>query len=150
MSTIDLAESPDLDLSDLDWPGTRLRVHDLHVGFTLDGVRRDVVRGVSFDLDAGACVAIVGESGSGKSVTARTLVGLAGRGSIVEAAELQLHDEDVAGFGAREWRRVRGRDVGFILQDALVSLDPLRPVGAEIAEALRLHGWSDRAARERR
>src|SRR4030095_1484622 len=50
----------------------------------------------------------------------------------------------------RDWRRVRGRDVGFILQDALVSLDPLRPVGAEIAESLRLHGWSDRRARDRK
>jgi peptide/nickel transport system ATP-binding protein len=150
MSTIDLAEGQDLDLSALDWAGTRLRVRDLHVAFTPDGVRRDVVRGVSFDLDAGACVAIVGESGSGKSVTARSLVGLAGRGSIVEAGELQLHGEDVGGFGARDWRRVRGRDVGFILQDALVSLDPLRPVGAEIAESLRLHGWSDRTARARK
>ncbi len=150
MSTIDLAESQDLDLSALDWAGTRLRVRDLRVAFTPDGVRRDVVCGVSFDLDAGACVAIVGESGSGKSVTARTLVGLAGRGSIVEAAQLQLHGESVDGFGAREWRRVRGRDVGFILQDALVSLDPLRPVGVEIAESLRLHGWTDRASRDRK
>ncbi|HEX7835501.1 MAG TPA: ATP-binding cassette domain-containing protein, partial [Pseudolysinimonas sp.] len=153
MTAIELAGLPGTDVSalrDLDWAGTRLRVRDLNVAFTPDGVRRDVVRGVSFDLDAGACVAIVGESGSGKSVTARSLVGLAGRGSIVEAAELQLHGEDVAGFGPRDWRRVRGRDVGFILQDALVSLDPLRPVGAEIAESLRLHGWTERAARERK
>ncbi len=136
--------------SELDWPALRLRVRDLRAGFVIRGVRRDVVHGVSFDLAPGECVAIVGESGSGKSVTARALVGLAGRNSVVEADLLELHDQNALAFGPRQWRRVRGRDVGFILQDALVSLDPLRPVGKEIAEALRLHSWGDRAARGRR
>ena len=131
----------------LDWPATRLSVQNLHVGFLVDGVRRDVVKGVSFELTPGECVAIVGESGSGKSVTARSLVGLAGRNAIVEADRLELHHEDARTFSTRQWRKVRGRDVGFILQDALVSLDPLRPVKAEIAEALRLHQWGDRASR---
>ena len=135
---------------DLDWPVARVSVKNLNVGFLVDGARRDVVRGVSFDLAPGECVAIVGESGSGKSVTARALVGLAGRNAIVEADSLELHHEDVRGFSSAKWRRVRGRDVGFILQDALVSLDPLRPVRAEIAEALRLHNWGTRATRAQR
>jgi len=134
----------------LDWPVTRLSVENLRVGFLIDGVRRDIVRGLSFELSPGECVAIVGESGSGKSVTARSLVGLAGRNSIVEADILELHHEDAREFTSRQWRRVRGRDIGFILQDALVSLDPLRPVRVEIAEALRLHKWGNRAARSRR
>jgi peptide/nickel transport system ATP-binding protein len=134
----------------LDWPATRLSARNLRVGFLVDGVRRDIVRGLSFELTPGECVAIVGESGSGKSVTARALVGLAGRNSIVEADTLELHHQDALAFTPRKWRRVRGRDVGFILQDALVSLDPLRPVRAEIAEALRLHGWGTRPERSRR
>lgn len=133
-----------------DWPAVRLKVRNLRTGFTVDGVHRPIVAGVGFDLLPGQCVAIVGESGSGKSVTARSLVGLAGRGATVEADELELHHEDVRSFTHRQWRRVRGRDVGFILQDALVSLDPLRPVGREIAEALRLHRWGDRRARKAR
>jgi peptide/nickel transport system ATP-binding protein len=116
----------------------------------VDGAHRPIVSGVSFDLLPGQCVAIVGESGSGKSVTARSLVGLAGRNATVGADELELHHEDARAFTARQWRRVRGRDVGFVLQDALVSLDPLRPVGTEIAEALRLHRWGNRAARKAR
>ncbi len=128
----------------------RVRVRGLTVGFPRDGERVDVVRDLSFDLWPGRCVAIVGESGSGKSVTARSLVGLAGRDADVRAAELSLDGEDVRGFSQRRWRGVRGRRVGFILQDALVSLDPLRPVGKEIAEPLRLHGWGDRRSRQDR
>ena len=148
MSVTDTVDDP-IDL-ELDWPVTRLKVEDLRVAFLVGVARREVVRGLSFELAPGECVAIVGESGSGKSVTARALVGLAGRNAIVEAAALEIHQQDVRRFTARQWRRVRGRDVGFILQDALVSLDPLRPVGAEIAEALRLHRWGDRASRAAR
>ncbi|GAA3286756.1 ABC transporter ATP-binding protein [Dactylosporangium vinaceum] len=97
------------------------------------------VRGISFTVERGECVAIVGESGSGKSVTARTLVGLAGATAIVEAGTLRLDGRDTIGFGDREWRRLRGRVAGLVLQDALVSLDPLNTVGQEIGEVLRVH-----------
>ncbi|WP_223693602.1 dipeptide ABC transporter ATP-binding protein [Leifsonia poae] len=137
-------------VAELDWPAVRMRVRNLRAAFRVDGVRRDVVSGVSFDLLPGECVAIVGESGSGKSVTARSLVGLTGRNAIVEADTLEIHHADVRSFTDRQWRRIRGRDIGFVLQDALVSLDPLRPVGREIAEALAVHNWGDRAARTKR
>jgi peptide/nickel transport system ATP-binding protein len=134
----------------LDRSGARLSVRNLSTAFRVgDGIRR-IVSGVSFDLLPGECVAIVGESGSGKSVTARSLVGLAGRNGIVEAEALEIHHENALAFTSRTWRRIRGRDIGFVLQDALVSLDPLRPVGKEIVEALRLHRWGDRASRQQR
>jgi len=127
-----------------------LEVRGLNVGFErADGVR-SVVRDVSFELRRGQCLALVGESGSGKSVTARTLVGLTGENAVVEADELRLDEHDLLGTSDRDWRRIRGRRVGFILQDALVSLDPLRPVGAEIEEALALHGWGKAADRGRK
>ena len=125
----------------------RVSVRNLSVAFETSSGVRQIVEGVSFDLEPGRCVAIVGESGSGKWVTARTIVGLTGRGARVEADALELHGRDVRSLDSRQWRSVRGREVGFILQDALVSLDPLRPVGAEIAETLRLHGWRSRSAR---
>ena len=130
--------------------GPRLQVRNLHVGFRRDGGLREIVHGLSFDLHPGRCVAIVGESGSGKSVTARTLVGLPGRGAEVRADALRLGSDDLLTRGERDWRRIRGAQIGFVLQDALVSLDPLRPVGSEIAEALRLHGTGPRSARRRR
>ena len=122
---------------------------------TVDGLRvafgdEEVVRGVSFSAYAGRCLAIVGESGSGKSVTARTLVGLTGGGSRVEAERLELDGRDLSAVGEREWRRIRGRRVGFVLQDALVSLDQLRRVGHEVAEPLAVHRVGDRRSRAAR
>ncbi|MFF5232902.1 dipeptide ABC transporter ATP-binding protein [Dactylosporangium sp. NPDC000521] len=116
---------------------TLLQVDDLRVAFHNGRRRVEAVRGVSFQIEAGECLAIVGESGSGKSVTARTLVGLTGPSSRVEAARVEFAGRDLRRLGPRGWREVRGRGIGLVLQDALVSLDPLRTVGAEIAEALR-------------
>ncbi|NII51229.1 ABC transporter ATP-binding protein [Frigoribacterium endophyticum] len=98
---------------------------------------RPVVDDVSFSVSTGECVAIVGESGSGKSVTARSLLGLSG--GRVSARGLRLGDTDLTALGERGWRAVRGPRIGLVLQDALVSLDPLRPIGREIDDALRLH-----------
>ena len=85
-----------------------LHVDDLTVAF---GTGEPVVRGVSFDVAPGECFAIVGESGSGKSVTARTLLGLAGATAQVSAAALELGGKSVLANRDRDWRRVRGREV---------------------------------------
>ena len=96
-----------------------------------------VVSGISFDIEPGQCVAIVGESGSGKSVTTRALLGLTG-GSVT-ASQLRFDSTDIADASPRQLQRLRGRDIGFISQGALVAHDPLRPVSREIADPLRLH-----------
>ncbi|NRG41190.1 ABC transporter ATP-binding protein [Rathayibacter sp. VKM Ac-2835] len=112
--------------------GSAAVVEDLRVAF--DGV--EVVHGVSFRIEPGECVAIVGESGSGKSVTARALLGLSGG---TATGSVRVGDQEVIGAGARSLRRLRGAGVGFVPQDALLSLDPLRPIGREIGDVLRLH-----------
>jgi peptide/nickel transport system ATP-binding protein len=124
--------------------GTPLvEVQDLTIEFSAGRGTRTTwspaVRGVSFAVRAGECVAIVGESGSGKSVTARALLGLAGENSRVTATRLEIEGEDAVGYTERRWREVRGGRIGMVLQDALVSLDPLRTVGAEIGEAIDTH-----------
>lgn len=112
-----------------------LRVDGLDVGFS----GTPVVQDVSLQIGRGECLALVGESGSGKSVTARALLGLAGRGARVAARRLDFDGTDLSGVGQRAWRRLRGSRIALVLQDALVSLDPLRTVGREIDDALRLH-----------
>jgi peptide/nickel transport system ATP-binding protein len=129
---------------------TALEVEDLRVGFGVGSDYREVVKGISFSVAAGECLAIVGESGSGKSVSARSLIRLAGAGARVSAGKLELQGIDVRAFPDRRWRDIRGRDVGFILQDALVSLDPLRSVGKEITETLTLHRWGNAKTRHAR
>ena len=126
-------------MADADPPRTLLTVDGLHIGFGTRQGRVEAVRGIGFTLAAGECLAVVGESGSGKSVTARALVGLNGPGASVRADTLELEGEDLRSLGNRRWRRIRGSRIGLVLQDALVSLDPLRRVEAEVAEALRNH-----------
>ncbi|WP_092044305.1 ABC transporter ATP-binding protein [Methylobacterium pseudosasicola] len=121
-----------------------LAVEGLRVAFPGRSGPDEVVRGVSFAIRPGEVLALVGESGSGKSVTARALVGLAGARARIQAEALRLtgHEDralDLLGLSERRWRAVRGRQVGFVLQDALVSLDPLRRIGQEVAEPIRAH-----------
>jgi len=117
--------------------GAVLRARELSVTFR--GHRRPAVRELSLELSPGRCLALVGESGSGKSVTARALLGLSEPGARVRAAELSLNGRDLRGLSEREWARLRGARIGLAVQDALSSLDPVRPIGREIGDALRLH-----------
>ncbi|MFD7908533.1 dipeptide ABC transporter ATP-binding protein [Kitasatospora sp. NPDC059747] len=114
-------------------------VAGLDVRFGTGGGQVHAVRGASLSLDAGRCLALVGESGSGKSTFARSLLGLAGPTAAVTAQRLRICGDDARKFGPRDWRAVRGRRIGLVAQDALVALDPLRPVGREIAESLLTH-----------
>lgn len=113
---------------------TVLRVRNLRIGFA--GRAGDVVDGIDFELRRGEILAIVGESGSGKSVTTRSLVGLAGDGARVRADRFDLFGTSAQELTERQWRRIRGTRIGLILQDALVALDPLRTIAAEIGESL--------------
>jgi peptide/nickel transport system ATP-binding protein len=112
-----------------------LEVRDLRVDFG----GAPVVSGVSFSIEPGECFAIVGESGSGKSVTARSILGLAGPRARVAASALRFDDTEILDASPRRLRSLRGRDIGLVSQGALVALDPLRPIGREVADTLRLH-----------
>jgi peptide/nickel transport system ATP-binding protein len=98
-----------------------------------------IVHGVDLRVDAGECVALVGASGSGKTVTARAVLGLSAPGAALHADVFAVDGVDVGGYTDRRWRRLRGSRVGYVGQEALGALDPLRPVGREVADSLRLH-----------
>lgn len=112
----------------------------LSVGFTDANGGTPLVSGVDLAIRRGECVALVGESGSGKSITARSLLNLSGDGAILDAKRFLIGGRDASRFRASDWRKLRGTVTGLVMQDALVSLDPLRTIGQEVGEALKAHG----------
>jgi len=123
------------------FPGADLLVdiQNLNIGFGGANQGKPLVRNVSFTIRPGQCVALVGESGSGKSITARSLLGLAGDGAPIDASRFQLAGRDALTFNDRDWQQLRGTFAGLVMQDALVSLDPLRTIGQETAEVITRH-----------
>ncbi|MFD7872300.1 dipeptide ABC transporter ATP-binding protein [Microbacterium sp. NPDC059771] len=111
---------------------------------------REVVHGISFDIAEGETLALVGESGSGKSTTAHALLGLLPEGGRVDAGRVLLGELDIAGWSDRALRSIRGPEIGLVPQDPTTSLDPVRPVGVQVEEILRLHGHRDRRSRRAR
>ena len=121
-----------------------LRVDDLKVNIELRGGSIRPVNGISFDVRPGERLAIVGESGSGKSVTLQSILGLVPQASY--EGHVWFRDRDLVSLPARELRRVRRSGIGMIFQDPLSSLNPVRKVGAQVADAGRGRGLSRRAA----
>ena len=110
-----------------------LDVRDLHVRFGA----KEVVRGVSFSIAAGEKLALVGESGSGKTITALSLLRLAGDAAVTGQAVLQGRGDLVA-LTEREMRGVRGGDIAMVFQEPMTALNPLMTIGLQIAEILQL------------
>ena len=100
---------------------------------------------LDLDLAPGRCLGVVGESGSGKSLTALSLLGLLPAG--LRASGTLAHDGATFTLGSRAHAALRGRVLGWVPQDPLASLHPLRSVGAQLRETLRAHGRPDAEAR---
>ncbi len=96
------------------------------------------VDGVSFALRAGETLGLVGESGSGKSVTSLAVLRLLGAGARVEGS-IRFRGEDLLALPEVAMRRRRGREIAMVFQEPMTALNPVMPVGEQIAEAVRAH-----------
>lgn len=114
-----------------------LQVKNLHAVFHTDRGNVQAVRGVSFHLNRGETLGIIGESGCGKSATAMSVCCMLAKNGVVTEGEILLHGEDLRKKSKKEIHDLRGKSISVIFQDSLTSLDPLMPVGRQIAEVIR-------------
>ncbi|MCG8692224.1 MAG: ABC transporter ATP-binding protein [Minwuiales bacterium] len=119
---------------------TLLSVENLSVGFRTETGSVPVVEDMSLEIEAGRVVGLVGESGCGKSVTAMSIMRLLpSPPSEVQGGRILFDGRDLLALSDAEMRDVRGNHIGMIFQEPMTSLNPVYTVGAQIAEALRLH-----------
>ncbi|MDN3443460.1 ABC transporter ATP-binding protein [Microbacterium sp. APC 3901] len=122
-----------------------LEVTDLVV--RIDG--RTVVDGISFEVPDGSRLGLIGESGSGKSLTALAVLGLLPEGAVANGS-IRWNGTELIGLPDRELARLRGDEIGIVFQEPRTALNPIRTVGRQIAESIRIHeGIGRREARER-
>ena len=126
--------------------GLLLEVDQLQVEFRTRGGVAKAINGVSFDLHQGETLAILGESGSGKSVTAQAIMGiLDSPPGFITGGEVRYCGQDILKMSDDARRRVRGPEISMVFQDALSALNPVFPVGWQIAEMFRKHRGMNKA-----
>ncbi|WP_348943659.1 oligopeptide/dipeptide ABC transporter ATP-binding protein [Chitinibacter sp. FCG-7] len=127
-----------------------LDIRNLNVSFGNTAQPFHAVSGLDLTVNRGEIVGIVGESGSGKSVTMLAMMGLIDAPGRVTADALQFNGQDLLGMKAAQKRRIIGKDIAMIFQDALTSLNPAYTVGFQLMETLKLHTPLRGAALRRR
>ncbi|MGC0249136.1 dipeptide ABC transporter ATP-binding protein [Pseudactinotalea sp. Z1748] len=123
-----------------------LSVRDLSVVYHGSAGQVPAVREVSFDVAPAGAVALVGESGSGKTTTIQTLLGLLPPAGERTGGQVDFAGADITGWSPKQLRAALGTRIGYVPQDPNNSLNPVRRVGDNLAEVLRIHKWGDRKA----
>ena len=122
-----------------------LQVNHLQIAFRTGGGLVRAVRDISFCLERGRTLAIVGESGSGKSVTSRAVMGLLAPNAVVERGEILYKGKNLLQMSEKELCKLRGDKIAMIFQDPLSALDPIMPIGKQIAETMVINGKMSKA-----
>jgi peptide/nickel transport system ATP-binding protein len=116
-----------------------LQVEDLHIALSTDAGSFPAVEGVSFEIARGETVGLVGESGCGKSITALSIMGLLKPPLGLAGGRIRLTGQEIQDLPASELRALRGKRIAMIFQEPMTALNPLKPVGRQIAEMFVLH-----------
>ena len=129
---------------------TLLEIQGLTTSLETDTGLIRPVNDVLLSLDAGETVALVGESGSGKSMLAFSLMRLLPSAGRIESGHILWKGRDILTLGREELRRIRGKEIALIFQEAGSALNPVRTIGSQLAEPLRTHlGMTRNDARDR-
>jgi peptide/nickel transport system ATP-binding protein len=116
-----------------------LEVRNLRTSFPTAGGFVHAVDNVSFNVRKGEALALVGESGCGKSVTAMSIMRLVAPPGRITAGQVRFKGRNLADLSEREMRTVRGNDIAMVFQEPMTSLNPVFKIGAQVAEAVRIH-----------
>ncbi|SBZ59051.1 dipeptide ABC transporter ATP-binding protein [Klebsiella quasipneumoniae] len=116
-----------------------LSVEDLRISYRSRGEWREVVHNVSFSIQRGEMLAFVGESGSGKTTTAQAIIGLLADNARRDAGRIILNGEVISDWSAKRLNRLRGVSISLVPQDPGNSLNPVKTIGQQVEEILRLH-----------
>ncbi|MEH6773490.1 MAG: ABC transporter ATP-binding protein [Cereibacter changlensis] len=116
-----------------------LAISGLDISFAARPDPVTIVRDAALTINAGEIHALVGESGSGKTMIARAVIGLLPEGMSVSAGTIRFNGQDFTALDEPARRALRGAQIGMIFQEPLASLNPSMKIGAQMAEAVRLH-----------
>ena len=126
-----------------------LTVENLTLAVGSGDEEKTLLTDVSFSLEKGRCLGILGESGSGKSLTAKSIMGILDRGFRVEGRIL-ADGVNLLEKSEEEMRRMRGKEIGMIMQNPMTSFDPLYTIGNQMYETFEAHGVFSRGEYEQR
>jgi peptide/nickel transport system ATP-binding protein len=129
---------------------TLLGVKDLRIDLTAGGISHGAVDNVSFEIARGETFGLVGESGCGKTITALAIMGLLPRPLSIGGGQIRFDGRAIESLDADEMRRLRGKRLAMIFQEPMTALNPLLPVGRQIAEMFILHEGASWHNAERR
>lgn len=128
-----------------------LSVRDLTIEFVVPGGVIRAVDGVSYDLYPGDVLGVVGESGSGKSVGVMSMLGLLpSPPARIVGGSVIFEGQDLLKLNRRQLRKIRGKRIAMVFQDPMAALNPVFKIGAQLAEAIRIHNPSATRAEVRR
>ncbi len=135
-----------LEFADVDTPqNPLLAVEDLHTSFRTSRGTVRAVDGVSFTVNRGQTLGIVGESGSGKTVLARSIMGLLPPRDVITSGTVRFAGHQLTSMEPAQLRQVWGAELSMIFQDPMTALNPVKRIGKQITESLRLHAGMDKA-----
>ena len=117
-----------------------LSVRDLVVEYSSDGNRIQAVNGVSFELEKGKTLGLVGETGAGKTTIAKSILRiLPDRSAKIQGGEINFCGENLLNLSEKKMREVRGNKIAMIFQDPMTALNPVKKLGDQITEVIKIH-----------